>query len=229
MNARMLKLIAIITMTVDHIGLYLIEDPSLANDILRSIGRIAFPLFAYFIAVGFYKTSNIKRYFFRLLAYAVIVELCIVGYFLATGVNFIFEANVFWVLVIGLLSLILLSTGKWYYTILVVAMMFGSELLKMPYGAYGIGLIIVFGFYRNFYVQVLYFLGLNLIFTDYPFMWAIGAIEFAKYPWFQWFSMLAMIPIYFYNGQRGRGSKWFFYLFYPVHLGAILLVSELIH
>ncbi|MBN2696553.1 MAG: hypothetical protein JXR38_03325 [Bacilli bacterium] len=225
MNSRVLKVFAIVTMTLDHIGLYLLDSGTSWYFIMRAIGRIAFPLFAFFIAEGFLHTHNIRNYFLRILGYAVIIELGVLGYFLATGVSYLFEANVFWPLAVGLLSLILLKSGKWYWRLLVIGLIIGIEFLQVPYGAYGVLLIIVFGTYRQFPLQVIFFLFINLIFNNFPFWTLLNQEEYAKYPWVQWFSMLSMFLIYFYNGKLGKGSKWFFYIYYPVHLLVIFLIS----
>lgn len=67
----MLKLVAIATMLVDHIGYMYYPNEML----FRIIGRLAFPIFAYQIAIGYSKTSNLKKYFLRLLAFAVITQI----------------------------------------------------------------------------------------------------------------------------------------------------------
>jgi hypothetical protein len=46
--------------------------------------------------------------------------------------------------------------------------------------------------------------------------------------WFQWFSLLAFVPLFLYNGERGRFNKWFFYFYYPVHLVILLGLKELL-
>jgi hypothetical protein len=67
----LLKIIAMITMFIDHTGVLLFPDV----DILRTIGRIAFPIFAYGIAVGYRHTSNKLKYLLRLLVFGLIAEL----------------------------------------------------------------------------------------------------------------------------------------------------------
>ncbi len=228
MNSRILKIIAIITMTIDHIGLYLVEFGTTYYFVFRAIGRIAYPLFAFFIAEGFFHTHNIKKYFLRLLAYAAVVELAIVVYSIITKDNQIFISNVFWPLVAGLLSLILLSRKEWYLKILVLPILVLAEFAQIPYGAYGIAMIIIFGYYRDFRLQALFVIIMSMFFINYPLLELIGAASLAKYPALQWFSILALVPIYFYNGKLGRGSKWFFYVYYPLHLGVILAIALII-
>lgn len=228
MSSRILKIIAIITMTIDHIGLYLMEYGTTYYYVFRAVGRIAYPLFAFFIAEGFFHSHNLKKYFLRLLAYALVVEIAIIVYSLITKDNQILIANVLWPLVMGLLCLILLSRKEWYLKIMVLPLLVLAEITQIPYGAYGIGTIIIFGIYRDFRLQALFIVIMSILFIDYPLLELIGAGSLAKYPWIQWFSVLALIPIYFYNGKLGRSSKWFFYIYYPVHLGLILAISLII-
>lgn len=71
----MLKLLAALFMLIDHIGYffsaYLSETTYL---VMRSIGRLAFPIFAFYLAIGFRRTKNIARYFLRLLVFAIGTE-----------------------------------------------------------------------------------------------------------------------------------------------------------
>lgn len=228
MNARQLKLIAIITMTIDHIGLYLLPTDSIVTELARAIGRMAFPLFAFFVAEGFRHTSNLKKYFLRLLLFAMFVELVLVGVTLLSGEFVIFTSNVFWVLVLGLASLWLFYQKQHLFKLVILLFMIGAEWLRIPYGAYGIALILVFGLTHRFERRLLGFIVINLLFINYPIYWLFGISESAKYPWIQWFSLFGLVPICFYNYQLGKGNKWFFYWYYPLHLGVILAISWLI-
>jgi len=225
MSSRVLKIIAIVTMTVDHIGLYLLPYGDFWYYVCRSVGRIAFPLFAFFIAEGFYHSHDVGKYLLRLFLFAAAVEIFLAIYGAIAHIDLLFTANVFWVLVFGLVSLIMLARKEWYLRLLVLPILVGAELLKVPYGAYGVAMILIFGYYRQFPLQVLFVFILNLLFIDYPLLKLIGAEMIAKYPWIQWFSVLALVPIYLYNGSLGRGSKWFFYVYYPLHLGVIFTIG----
>ncbi|MGI6392638.1 MAG: TraX family protein [Candidatus Izemoplasmatales bacterium] len=225
MSGKTLKIIALITMTIDHIGLYLLPADTILYTICRCIGRVAFPLFSFMVAEGFHHSHNVKKYFLRLFGYCLIIEIGVLIYYLISGVNHLFTFNVIWPLAFGLLSLILLKRNEWYLRVSVIIILIGSELLRMPYGAYGIGIVIIFGVYRQFLPQALMVIALNILFLDWPFLELIGRGDLAKFEYLQWFSVLALLPVYFYNGKPGAYRKWFFYVYYPAHLGIILLLS----
>ena len=141
-----LKLLAFLTMVVDHIGLLFFPHLSF----FRTIGRLSFPLFAYGIARGYQYTSNKKRYFYRMVLYAFVSQ---VPYsFLNPELNFRpFRLNILFTFVIGLLLLMLIDKvreDKRWVPVIVIAPIFiyffeGTG-LSISYGAYGLLLIITF-------------------------------------------------------------------------------------
>jgi len=92
---EMLKWIALITMTIDHIGA--VSYPE--NSVLRMIGRLSFPLFSYLLVLGLESTRNVKRYFARLLIFAFASQ---VPFYLAFGREPFESLNVFFTLSSGL-------------------------------------------------------------------------------------------------------------------------------
>ena len=92
---ELLKWIAIITMTVDHVGAVLYPE----LDVLRWIGRLSFPLFAYLLMLGLENTRNVRNYFVRLFTFALISQ---VPFFLATGKQPFEMLNIFFTLSLGL-------------------------------------------------------------------------------------------------------------------------------
>ena len=75
LSGSALKVIALISMVIDHIALYLMEHGTVLYETMRCVGRIAFPVFAFLIAEGFIHTRIRYRYFFTLLGFAVISEI----------------------------------------------------------------------------------------------------------------------------------------------------------
>jgi len=220
MNSKVLKWIAIITMTIDHIGFYLFPE-SLPYFIMRAIGRIAYPLFAFMIAEGYHHTHDVKAYFKRLLIGALVMEAIVVGFYFATGTNMILTINVFIPLAFGLLALILFNQPQWYYKLLIIPILVFAAVFKTSYGVYGILTILIFGILERKFDRLLAFMVMSLFLQPWPIAFSVPA------SYLQWFALLAFIPIFLYNGKLGRFNKWFFYLYYPLHLAIILAIQIL--
>lgn len=224
MNRSTLKWIAIVTMTIDHIGVYWIE-PGLWNDVFRGIGRIAFVLFAFLIAEGFRKSRNVLRYAFRLTAYAIAIEAALYGYFLFSGVDLMFSFNVFWPLAMGLWLLIALTREHPAWKLLAIPILLFTVFVRYPYHWYGLALILLFGLMdtKRKIAMVFGVIAIQWLFVDTP--WTTAPLS--MYPSLQQAGLFALIPILLYNGIKGYDSKWFFYLYYPLHLLFIYLVEAL--
>ena len=232
LNATILKLVAILCMLMDHAAASIVKhlilpsltyEPSMlimwqeAYRWMRAIGRCAFPIFCFFLVEGFFKTKNRKKYFLRLLIFAFISEipfdLGLYGKLLYFG-----HQNVFFTLAIGLFALCIIDKYESYVIKLAIsalAVLF-AYLIRTDYDALGIMLIIFFYFFCSirFSKEVI---GGVFIFSELSNTKAIAAIA------------IYAIPLYFYNGKRGRGLKYFFYVFYPLHLvvlGIVLMLMK---
>lgn len=211
LDATTLKLIAIVAMVCDHFALTILlrgarfgwitpENPDALNlpyQLLRCMGRLAFPIFAYFIVEGFLHTRDWRKYLLKLLVFAFLSELpfdlAIYG-----AIHWQYQ-NVFFLLALGVLMLELFVhlPLSWHIPVL-AGLSLLSWLCKLDYMVVGVVLIAVFYWLRNRRVAAI----------------AAGALTFIWEPW----SIIGFFLLLFYNGQRGRGMKYFFYLFYPVHL-----------
>ncbi|MFA5007043.1 MAG: TraX family protein [Candidatus Izemoplasmatales bacterium] len=227
MSMKWIKWIAIVTMTIDHVGAFLVVDPT-AYLVCRAIGRIAYPLFALMVAEGFRHTRSIRNYLIRFLLFTAVSEAAMAVVWFAYGVDFFLQANVFLPLAAGLVGLILASKRKWYLWIPILAMLVAAEWIHTSYGAYGILLIMLFGLVDRLPLRIVGFVLLSAIFIDWPIPellgFANGGTIHVFERWYQWIALVALVPIAFYDGTRGRFNKWFFYLYYPLHLAAILII-----
>jgi hypothetical protein len=229
MNKLYLKLIAAITMVFDHTAIIFLQQDTLAYSIFRVIGRISFVLFAYMIAEGFHKTKNLKSYLLRLLVLAIGIELFLIIFYFLYGENYILRFNIIWTLLFGLLALFLFYHKNQYLKLLVIPIVFLSEYIDLSYGAYGVLMIIFFGLYNNKLTNAFHLVFLNLLFIDEPLLSLTNFVENAKFPAMQWFSIVAIIFIFLYNGNLGKYRlKWFFYVFYPGHLLLLYAIRVLI-
>lgn len=210
LNGFTLKWIAIITMLIDHIGAVLY--PELPG--FRIIGRLAFPIFVFLIVEGFYHTSNLRRYELRLLLFALISE---VPFDLAFyGKIFYWQhQNVFFTLLIGMVLMEILSKERErpaVRTLSCLAAMFLAVLLHTDYNAGGIIFILIFYIFREYRVwKIIAFSAANLL------CYGVGSLQAA--------AVFAMVPVALYNGKKGASMKYFFYVFYPVHLLILYLIK----
>ncbi|HHW67627.1 MAG: hypothetical protein PWP07_461 [Epulopiscium sp.] len=208
LDTNFLKIIAIITMLIDHIGYVFFPD----RIELRIIGRISFPLFAYCIAVGFLYTSNIKKYILRLAAFSILSQ---PFYVLAFDLPW-YELNIFPTLLMGLLILYFLKEKKWIAAILLMMI---TSIGNFSYGLSGILLIIMFYYFRNHRELSAMIAGM---FLSIPFF-SDGMYRI------QGFAVFSIPLIYLRTNFRIRINKYIFYIFYPLHLLIIFLIKIIIH
>ena len=234
-----LKLIACITMLLDHIGavtvMACLENATGANqgalldlyEVLRLIGRLAFPIYCFLLAEGSAHTRNPKRYGLRLAVCAVISEL---PYDIALRGSFNWQhQNVMVTLFLGFCALeVMKRSSKPVLKLLVsVPFMLLAEFAGGDYGAEGIMLVVLFALTGNMPRRNLaQLLGMWLIFSPGHAMFLnwLGGFSVTMQEW----AVLAILPIALYDGRKVTKSKavqWGFYLFYPVHLLALYLIA----
>ena len=205
-----LKIIAIITMFLDHYY-RIIGGP----EWLSILGRLAFPIFAFSISEGYSHTKNVNKYLMRLLNFAIIIQLP----------NFLgfqeYPLNIFFTLALGLFCLEILDNNKINIVvryIVVLYLCFLAEKTGLDYGAYGVILIILFNKLKNNKLYIfIAFLALNLV-----------ILKIGNLSEMQMYSVFSLVPIFLYNGKKGYGMKYFFYLFYPLHFIFLYTLNELL-
>lgn len=192
-----LEVIALFTMIVDHIAgaflqsnrmvlLHLLGRSLTLYQLMRTVGRLAFPIYAFLIVEGFHYTSNRKKYGYRLLSFALISE--IPWNLEHSGSLFYSSQNVFFTLFLGYLGLCVIESlkngeDKTKKIALLFVLLLVSCFLRADYGCSGFGFIILLGLLR-----------------EYPVYRAVVGSCFLSS---RWKAGLAFIPISFYNGQRG--------------------------
>ena len=226
MNGYVLKMIAIITMFIDHTAAILIPSDTIAYLICRSIGRLAFPIFCFLLVEGFLHTSNVKRYLLRLGLFALISEIPFDLAFSNKSLHYgyMLQQNIFFTLFIGLavicfMSIIDLKLAKNVFIrkgLKVLVVLLGcvlATILATDYEFMGVLLIVAFYVFRlNKFLLTLAVLLVNISF-------GLGL---------QVFAALSMLFILFYNGKRGhQGNKYIFYIFYPAHILLLYFISLL--
>ena len=229
MTGSQLKLIACILMVIDHIGAVFYPDVTM----FRLVGRLAFPIFAWFIVVGYKHTKNVKIYLKRLFIFALISQ---IPFYLAF--KDIYKGklalNVFVTLFLGVLTIYSYEKSTKNNSNSIMVYGFLAELMRADYGFYGILTIFIFyKYYEHIKKIVKGQVILNIGFQLLIVLSLIGSkdskylTKFSTYG--QPFSLLALFLINKYNGQRGKNIKYFFYIFYPAHLLIIYLVKRFLY
>lgn len=201
---HLLKLIAIISMLIDHIG-YLFFPQIL---IYRIIGRIAYPIFGYYLVQGFIYTKNFKKYFTRLFLFAIISQYPFYLVFNTMKLNILFTL---------LFSLIILYTIKEKSYIYTIFFLLLGMVIPLDYGIYGILTILIFYLLKDKKKEFL------LISQT---MFNIFSLIFLHI--LQIFSLLSWIIILYLPMDKFKIklNKYFFYIFYPLHLIILFLIKK---
>ena len=218
-----LKIIAMVTMVLDHVGVALF--PGIPW--LRILGRLAFPIYAFMIAEGCRHTRSMGRYWG---AMAILAAICQIVYFVAM------DSLYMCILVTFSISIVLIwllqkaeSTKKdlWDFAFFagVCGALFLCELLPhmlprrdlyVDYGFIGVMVPVCIYMAKTRQAQMTATLSVLVVLS-------------ATSDSLQWWCLLAVPLLLMYNGQRGKWNlKWFFYLFYPIHLVVIQGIAMLI-
>ncbi len=216
MSGNQLKIIAAIAMTVDHIGACLFPEIL----VFRIIGRIAFPIFAYMIAVGCRYTKNRPRYLIRM---AILALLCQVVYFAVQHSLYQCVLVTFSFSIAIIFALDKIQHGKKYIALsvlLVALVFFVSGVLPMIIPGFDID----YGF-CGIMLPVFAYMGIKSG-NPLAFFTASLAALCAYYGGIQWFAMISSLLLMLYNGKRGKlKMKNFFYIYYPLHMAIIGIIS----
>lgn len=218
MNVLTLKIIALVTMIIDHYGA-IFQTNIIA---FRMIGRLAFPIYCFLLVEGYQHTSDIRKYLKRLLVFALISEIPF-DLALYGGLD-LRHQNIFFTLSIGLIAMYLKDNkdGKYIFknTTIFVGSIIVAIFLRVDYSFLGILYILLFHKYKDYprkqkilHVACFMFL-FNLISTG----------------WIQQFALVSLPIIYFYNGELGpknKISQIFFYAAYPLHLIVFYMINTM--
>ena len=216
LTGNQLKLFALLAMTVDHIGIFLLPQ----YIVLRLIGRLAMPIFAWMIAEGCEHTKNRFRYFFTVLLFGAVSQA--VSYLAAGSLHMnimiTFAMSILMISVLdlanrkkGFISLCLM--GLTFTAITYVCLFLPQDLsayaYSIDYSIFGVLLPVAIYLGRTKQEKLL--------------LAAILLLPLAViYGYYQWTAFLSLPLLALYNGMRGKVRlKYLFYFYYPLHLAAI--------
>ena len=216
-SGAQLKYIAFLSMVIDHVNKALIYPLLTENGFLRYVsdvfdilGRVAFPLFMFFLVEGFFKTGNRFKYLLNLIVFGIISEIPF-DLFQSAVLFQPNSNNVMFTLALALVMIWVIDELKvpksyiippvlWFPVsiIIVITVCLLSMIWGLDYEYHGI--LIAYFFY---------------IFRNNPILSIIGGyLSIFKTPW----ALLGFGLTLTYNGKRGKQNKILNYLFYPVHL-----------
>ncbi len=232
LNAFWLHILAMLFMLSDHLWATVVPGRAW----MTCVGRLAFPIFAFMIAEGVYHTKDLKKYAKRLFLFALLSEIPF-NYMYDGGPIYPFHQNVLWtfLLAIGCIAFVerVKRRGVLWQTaaagVLAVAVGWAlGWLLMVDYFGYGVLTVLVFYFFRgrrwyHFALQFVCLFYLHAVLAggmQYSVTLLGHALELPE----QGLALLALIPIWLYNGEQGpynRGIRLAWYSFYPVHMAVL--------
>ncbi len=234
-NADLLKLLAIFFMLLDHMWATIIPG----NQWMTYVGRLAFPIFAFQISEGFIHTSNYKAYLKRLFIFGLLSEIPF-NLMINSSLIYPFHQNVMFTLFLGLLTINEIEKSRrnpsTKNSILAAGAIVLYPLLATftftDYGAMGVWTVVLFYLYRDFKFawafQLLGMVIINLVILQGMYI----DVDLFGMVWdfqTQGFAVLALIPIWLYNGKKGSNSpifKYSMYIFYPAHMLILYLIFK---
>lgn len=232
-----LKIIAIVTMVIDHtckiflpqihtlLTTYFSEQTAYIIYLsIESLGRISFILFAFMIAQGCHYTHDIKKYIQRLLIFGIISEIPFQWMISVLSdqpfVPTIGFTNVFFTLALGAIAIAGYQIMKQVKYLPLFICCITAYLINCDYGI--IGILFIFLFYRLENIRLQMILIIIITFLQYiivyPYINGIDNNTMITIFFYFGYSLLSIPLIYSYNGERGKKMKLIFYAFYPIHI-----------
>ena len=228
---NMLKIIACITMLIDHMGVILFPTVS----ILRIIGRIAFPIFAFLLAEGCFYTRNKLRHLAVMSCFAVVMQVVL---YIATKMTD-FSIFIHFSIAVGLCYIIdfidiFIREKKVLMTVLLIVctLLLASSIVLVDknttyfysnYGIFSIFLPVAMYLVRKYIKQIHLFINIILICV------AMVLMHYFTTYITQLYGMIACLFILLYNGKKGRFNlKYLFYIFYPLHMVVLYAIAMLL-
>lgn len=220
MSSFVIKCIACITMLLDHIKY---SGPVFQNFLTEYFGRLSFPLFAFLASEGYRHTSDLKKYYKRLIIFGIISQIPFMLF--RTLVGEWKMLNIMFTLLLGIISInIYDKIKKKYISIpLVIFTVFLGVLLKVDYG--WLGVLTVFLMYA--FRDKKYFLPLIYEITIFIYYYSVFGNKYifnTRNVLLMLFTWSATFIINKYNGEKGKSIKYFFYWFYPIHMLGVYLL-----
>jgi len=236
LNRTQLKVIAIVSMVIDHVAWGFVDFYSPLGQFMHVLGRFTIPIMCFFIAEGFRRTHDLRQYIFRMTSAAAIT---IIPFYLFFGHEYGYRQNIIFDYLLGLLMLTVLEKSNLskVLKVLLVALLFGISIAVGGWMITPSLFILAFYYGRTFAEKAKWFIISNVttvIFIETAIL-LNTRYHFMDYEWTWWSMlyllgfMLALPLLSLYNGEKGsdrpRGS--FFYAFYPAHFMILWFIQKM--
>ena len=255
LNSTSIKIIAIVLMVFDHVHQMFL--PMGAPDWLTWLGRPVMIMFLFASAESFYYTRDKRAYLFRLLlaAWAMSVLTAIVTYFFPNP-NVVLMNNAFMTFFVtglymlfwdvfkdgvknrkpgkiaGAVALCFVPVITALPVLFIAANENASDTVRRIAAALSVAipnlLVLEGGFAMVFLGLIIYILRKRRL-AQIAALAVVSIFLFVMGDRLQWIMIFAAIPMFLYNGEKGRGMKWFFYIFYPAHIYLLYIAATLIN
>ena len=233
-----LQLIAVAAMLIDHIAWAFVDFWTVPGQIMHIAGRLTIPIMCFFIAEGFRKTHNLYRYINRIACLAVISA---VPFYLFFHEEYGYRQNIVFDHLLGILILTVLehkTMKKWMKVVLTVTL-FGVSAFIGGWPLTPELFTLAFYYGKTFKDKAKWFVTVNLatVISISILAWLNQSMHFASYDW-TWYDrsyllgfMLALPLLARYAGEKGGSpfGRYFFYVFYPVHMLMLTLLKYLVN
>lgn len=229
LNRTQLKYIAVVAMLLDHVGMMFIPVSTPLGTACRIIGRLTAPIMCIFLAEGYRYTKSKGKYAVRLFLFALISQ---PFYAFAHGKT-ILDAD-FNMIFTLFLSFVMLWCFENFENTFLKVLAVGIIVYASKYGDWGITAPLwILGFYcfgNDRKKALIYYLSVTAFWLVRA---TINCID-KGFPWYGEYCQLGLLlfpfMLFSYNGEKGsdgRFSKWFFYVFYPLHLFVLTIIKNL--
>lgn len=213
LNKTHLKIISCLLMIIDHVGHVFFPQ----YKVFRVIGRVAFPLFAYFVAEGMYYTKSRRKYQLTMLYVALVSQ---IPYMLVFG----FRLNIIFTFLIAIQLISIYDNINKKQDVISYIFLANALLITIILSLLG---IIEYGFWGVMLVFLIYILKNNTLYVLIAMALCLLMIYLGNTLYFG-ASLLSLIIILLYSGKKGKYDfKYFFYIFYPAHIIILYCLSLL--
>lgn len=220
MSSFLIKIIAIISMFLDHTGILF------DYDFLRIIGRLAFPLFAFQSVNGYIYSKSYKKHMNKLLLFSVISQIPYIFFIIVAKRDY--SLNIMFTIYLALASMFLYDNikNKKLGLLVVLLISYLGAVIDVDGGMWAI--LVIFSFYYFKDKKILLNISFILL-AIIKYIFLLIGYKTYYYLFLILGSICALIPINLYNKKEGIKLKYFFYLFYPLHFIILIIIYNIVH